>query len=61
MADAVICLSGRAFITGSMLDISGGNQLNRFPFLEELPGGEENYKDSGALFDKQQGRGYKPQ
>lgn len=58
MADAVKWLSGRAFITGSILDISGGNQLNRFPFLDELPGGDESYEGSGALFDREQGRGY---
>ncbi|WP_340316255.1 SDR family NAD(P)-dependent oxidoreductase [Rhizorhabdus argentea] len=58
MADAVIWLAGPAYITGSMLDISGGNQINRFPFLHELPGGDTNYEGSGALADREQGKGY---
>lgn len=58
MADAVLWLSGPAYITGSVLDISGGNQLNRFPFLDELPGGDRNYEGAGALADREQGRGY---
>lgn len=58
MADAVRWLSGPAYITGSMLDISGGNQINRFPFLSELPGGEASYEGSGALHDREQGKGY---
>ena len=59
MADAVLWLSGRAYITGSMIDVSGGNQLNRFPFLSELPGGETNYEGAAALHDREQGRGHK--
>jgi NAD(P)-dependent dehydrogenase (short-subunit alcohol dehydrogenase family) len=57
MADAVAWLSGPAFITGSILDISGGNQLNRFPFIDELPGQGSSYEGAGALFDRAQGRG----
>lgn len=60
MADACIWLSGPAYITGSMLDISGGNQINRFPFLNELPGGDANYEGSGALADREEGKGYVP-
>jgi NAD(P)-dependent dehydrogenase (short-subunit alcohol dehydrogenase family) len=56
MADAVIWLSGPAYITGSVLDISGGNQINRFPFMSELPGQGASYEGSGALFDREQGR-----
>jgi NAD(P)-dependent dehydrogenase (short-subunit alcohol dehydrogenase family) len=59
MADAVCWLSGPAFITGSVLDISGGNQINRFPFLSELPGGDKGYEGAGALHDRAQGQGYK--
>lgn len=59
MADAVCWLSGPAFITGSVLDVSGGNQINRFPFLSELPGGDKSYEGAGALHDRQQGQGYK--
>jgi len=57
MADAVVWLSGPAYITGSMLDISGGNQINRFPFIEELPGQGASYEGSGALYDREHGRG----
>lgn len=57
MADTVVWLSGPAYITGSVLDISGGNQLNRFPFIEELPGQGASYEGSGALFDREHGRG----
>jgi len=57
MAETVVWLSGPAYITGSMLDISGGNQLNRFPFIEELPGQGASYEGSGALFDREQGHG----
>jgi NAD(P)-dependent dehydrogenase (short-subunit alcohol dehydrogenase family) len=57
MADTVVWLSGPAYITGSMLDISGGNQLNRFPFIQELPGQGASYEGSGAKFDREHGRG----
>ncbi|MDB5702300.1 MAG: NAD(P)-dependent oxidoreductase [Sphingomonadales bacterium] len=60
MADACAWLAGPAYITGSMLDISGGNQINRFPFLHELPGGDANYEGSGALADRAEGKGYVP-
>lgn len=60
MADAVLWLSGPAYISGSVLDISGGNQINRFPFLSELPGGDANYEGSGALADRESGKGYVP-
>lgn len=60
IADAVLWLAGPAYITGSMLDISGGHQINRFPFLHELPGGDANYEGSGALADREQGKGYVP-
>jgi NAD(P)-dependent dehydrogenase (short-subunit alcohol dehydrogenase family) len=56
MADAVLWLSGPAFITGSMLDVSGGNQINRFPFIEELPGQGASYEGSGALYDREHGQ-----
>lgn len=59
MANAVLWLSGPAYMTGSVLDVSGGNQINRFPFMSELPGGDANYEGSGALHDREQGLGYK--
>lgn len=60
MANAVCWLAGPAFITGSMLDINGGNQLTRLPFLNELPGGDKGYEGAGAMHDRQQGKGYTP-
>ena len=50
-------LASGAYVTGCNIDVSGGNQLNRFPFLEELPGGSSNYDNHGALYDREQGRG----
>ena len=57
MAKAVLWLADGAFISGSMLDVSGGNQVNRFPFLSELPGGGASYEGSGALADREAGHG----
>jgi hypothetical protein len=54
IADAVVWLSGSPYITGCSLDVSGGNQLNRFPFLEELPGQGESYEGTGPLYDRVQ-------
>jgi enoyl-[acyl-carrier-protein] reductase (NADH) len=59
MSDAVLWLAGNTYITGSMLDVSGGNQINRFPFIEELPGAGASYEGSGALADRAMGLGYK--
>jgi len=59
MAKAVLWLSDGAFISGSMLDVSGGNQVTRFPFLDELPGAGASYEGSGALHDRKMGKGYK--
>lgn len=36
-ADAALWLAGPAFVTGLNLDVSGGNQLMRFPRLAERP------------------------
>jgi hypothetical protein len=56
IADAAIWLSGAPWITGCTLDINGGNQLNRFPFLSELPGQGSSLKESGALYDREHGK-----
>jgi NAD(P)-dependent dehydrogenase (short-subunit alcohol dehydrogenase family) len=58
MADTVLWLSGNDYITGSVLDIAGGNQINRFPFLHELPGAGASYEGSGALADREAGKGF---
>ncbi len=57
MADAAVWLAGADYVTGCMLDISGGNQLTRFPFLSELPGQGASYEGSGALYDREHGKG----
>jgi len=57
MANAAVWLAGPSYITGCNLDISGGNQLTRFPFLEELPGAGASYEGSGALYDREHGKG----
>jgi len=56
MADAVKWLAGPAFITGSMLDVSGGHQLGRYPFLSELPDPSITYQDFGSLADREKNR-----
>lgn len=58
MADAVRWLAGATYVTGTVLDVSGGNQLTRFPYLEELPGTESAYEGAGALYDREHGRGF---
>jgi len=58
MARAVVWLSGPAYVTGSVIDVAGGNQLNRFPHLDELPGALANYEGAGALYDREQGQGF---
>lgn len=58
MADTVLWLAGNSYITGSVLDIAGGNQINRFPFLSELPGEGASYEGSGALADREAGKGF---
>jgi NAD(P)-dependent dehydrogenase (short-subunit alcohol dehydrogenase family) len=40
-ADAVLWLAGSAYITGCNLDISGGNQLTRFPRNDEYVAGAD--------------------
>jgi NAD(P)-dependent dehydrogenase (short-subunit alcohol dehydrogenase family) len=56
MANTVVWLAGPAYITGCNLDISGGNQLTRFPYLHELPGAGKSYEGSGALYDREHGK-----
>jgi NAD(P)-dependent dehydrogenase (short-subunit alcohol dehydrogenase family) len=42
-ANAVIWLSGPAYVTGLNIPVSGGNHLTRQPGLEELPLGKDSY------------------
>ncbi|MDT4832066.1 Glucose 1-dehydrogenase B [compost metagenome] len=56
-ANAVLWLSGPAYVTGLNLQVNGGNHLSRFPYLGELPGAEQAYDGAGTpLFDREQSR-----
>lgn len=51
-ANAVLWLAGPAFVTGLNLNISGGNQLTRFPYLHEFSTGESTFQAVSALADR---------
>ncbi len=51
-ADAVLWLSGPAYVTGLNLQVNGGNQLTRMPRLDEMPGGAEAYGSGKTLADR---------
>ncbi len=51
-ANAVLWLAGPAYVTGLNLQVNGGNQLTRFPYLSELPMGEETYGSGKPLGDR---------
>lgn len=53
-ANAVLWLAGPAFVTGLNLPVCGGNQLTRFPYINELPGADAAWEGAGVnLFDQQ--------
>jgi hypothetical protein len=51
-ADAVVWLSGPAYVTGLNLQVNGGNQLGRFPHLDEMPGGVESAAKGKPIGDR---------
>ena len=51
-ADAALWLAGPCFVTGLNLDVSGGNQLTRFPRLDELPDFGGGYAEVAPLHDR---------
>lgn len=51
-ANAVLFLAGPSYVTGLNLQVNGGNQLTRFPFLQEMPGGREAYGSGKVLGDR---------
>lgn len=51
-ANAVLFLAGPAYVTGTNWQVNGGNQLTRFPFLHEMPGGREAYGSGKVLGDR---------
>lgn len=56
-ANAVLWLAGPAFVTGLNLQVSGGNQLTRFPTTAEMPGADQTWEGTGqTLFDRTTGK-----
>lgn len=51
-ANAVLWLAGPAYVTGLNLQVNGGNQLTRFPRLDEMPGGAAAYGSGKVLGDR---------
>lgn len=47
-ADAALWLCGPAFITGVDLPVCGGNQLSRFPRMNEMPGAESAWDNANV-------------
>ena len=54
-ADAVLWLAGPSYVTGLNLQVNGGNQLTRFPKLDELSGGVEAFGSGKVLGDREGG------
>lgn len=54
-ANTVLWLAGPSYVTGLNLPVSGGNQLTRFPYLHELPGGKEAYGSGKPVGDREGG------
>jgi NAD(P)-dependent dehydrogenase (short-subunit alcohol dehydrogenase family) len=51
-ANAVLWLAGPAYVTGLNIQVNGGNQLTRMPFMHEMPGGREAYGSGKVLGDR---------
>jgi NAD(P)-dependent dehydrogenase (short-subunit alcohol dehydrogenase family) len=51
-ANAVLFLAGPSYVTGLNMQVNGGNQLTRFPRLDEMPGGKEAYGSGKVLGDR---------
>ncbi|WP_084355825.1 SDR family NAD(P)-dependent oxidoreductase [Novosphingobium lentum] len=51
-ANGVLFLVGPSYMTGSQLQLNGGNQLTRMPYLSEMPGGREAYGSGKVLGDR---------
>jgi NAD(P)-dependent dehydrogenase (short-subunit alcohol dehydrogenase family) len=52
VANAVLWLAGPSYVTGLNLPVSGGNQLTRFPRLDEMTGGVEAFGSGKTLADR---------
>ena len=51
-ANAVLFLAGPSYVTGLNMQINGGNQLTRMPYIEEMPGGAKAYGSGKVLGDR---------
>jgi NAD(P)-dependent dehydrogenase (short-subunit alcohol dehydrogenase family) len=51
-ANGVLFLAGPSYMTGVQLQLNGGNQLTRMPYLSEMPGGREAYGSGKVLGDR---------
>ncbi|MFT4054487.1 MAG: SDR family oxidoreductase [Novosphingobium sp.] len=51
-SNAVLWLAGPAYVTGLNLQVNGGNQLTRFPRLDELIGGAAAFGSGKVLGDR---------
>lgn len=56
-ANAALWLAGPAYVTGLNLPVCGGNQLTRFPYLNELPGADSAWEGKGATLHERTGSG----
>ena len=52
-ANAILWLAGPSYVTGLNLQVNGGNQLTRMPYLHEMPGGAEAYGSGKVLHDRE--------
>jgi NAD(P)-dependent dehydrogenase (short-subunit alcohol dehydrogenase family) len=51
-ANAVLFLAGPSYMTGVNLQLNGGAQLTRMPYLDEMPGGARAYGSGKVLGDR---------
>ncbi len=51
-ANAVLFLAGPSYVTGLNMQVNGGAQLTRMPYLDELPGGAKAYGSGKVLGDR---------
>lgn len=52
IANAALWLAGDANVTGLNLNISAGHQLTRFPYMHEMPSGQDSFGSGKALADR---------
>ena len=53
-ANACVWLAGDSYITGANIPVCGGNQLTRFPYMDEFPGAGNAWEGKGeTLYDRE--------